>query len=1464
MKVKKLNIKKHISVILSIVMILLPVSNINAFGAVQTSGLNSGAAAQAATGSAISFNKKSAKAATDSAIETTDNTYAGDGYEVKFNVDSKWDGAFNGSITITNTGNKAIENWELSFEMQNNITNIWNAVITSHEGNTYKIKNAGWNQDIEAGKSVTFGFGASYNSEITIPSEYQMLGKEQEVSEEKCKISYSISSQWDTGYVMEVTITNISDKAIEDWEILFDLGNEITNIWNGKIISNANGQYDIKNCSYNANISAGGSVSFGFQASITDKDIALIPKNGTLKQVAENDASEADQNWSQKMINADAENVIAARKQVNNVVKVAFIDSGINYSQKMNDVKRKNFLPGYEEEDLNPMFDDLTGHGSAAAALIASDPSKKPESGKDDQTDEDDSKQENVDFSFLTNDDKLALTPQLDEDLLKFYQDTGEEMHVRTDSSEDNGESEAGEQDILETTEAGNASEAAGEEISEENTDQSEDIENLMDTGIEGINPNVQIYSARVLDENNEAPVSRVVEAIDWAIEQNVNIINLSWGVDKDSPELYAAIKRAYQNGILMIAAAGNGNSIQYPAKYKEVMAVGSVKCTGKKADDSATGEELEVVAPGQDVVSFGPFGIPDTFSGTSMAAPQVTGLASILWQKDTTKSNEFIRQLIDATAKNLGDKKVYGYGLIDCEYAISQYDNFTASYVENSTSKENINNAMEAGTLDENGGKLNTFLEATIKGSWGPSTHIKLVNNMGIVQDGAQWPDNPASGLKGMKEHPGFHGFYKDINGNNSDYIAAYIYLTEQATSYKASGTGIEKYTASGANIETVHKDFINNIGKVNGWSNYTNEQKALFIYGMALHTVGDIFAHSTWAYQGYRSKIVENTDIVVVDNNIAWSRINHGYKINGKYYDNNADDTKDYDKRYDRALDVSRQIIANSVKKYKIGTIYDFNCKYYSSIYNIGNSTKARIKYLKEAFGIEKFDTYILSKMKPSETDNDFVNRINGITNKNIKNIVKKWNIAKIKLSDKIDITYNTYIQNFIIYKPTYKEVDGTQRLVSITEVQPIKSGKYYCLVLNKNEKYILVAKLQKKQTSKAAGSLSLLAVSETADRYVCTKELCFNEEDQSGYLDSDDYQTMCLGNEIELDEADFVTASLEGKITVADTDSDNSNDKALQAARISLTEYNDASYQLTVISDNQGKYVFSDLAPGIYNMVIQEEGYLDAKYTVIIHSSENNVFNPVIAMISEKYEGKGSASGNIVDAADGIGVEGLTLRFRKGLNETKDTVLMEVKTGTDGLYTVKNLDTGYYTVQIIDEREVSEKEKYQNGIMTVMILGSYTINNQNGVVTNNLKTKQLRIVLTWGSTPRDLDSHLLGKTSDGVNYHIYYHFMIIKNSQNNVEAKLDVDDTSSYGPETTTIYQPVDDDYEFYVYNYTHNSNKELMNSGAMVQVYRGSNNQPWYTFYVPQEEGYYWKVFNYNGETGKLTPNGKVTM
>ena len=127
--------------------------------------------------------------------------------------------------------------------------------------------------------------------------------------------------------------------------------------------------------------------------------------------------------------------------------------------------------------------------------------------------------------------------------------------------------------------------------------------------------------------------MNRLKKAIDWAVENNVNIINISCGVNSVSAKLHSAVKKAYDKGILLVASAGNGGNIQYPAKYEEVMAVGAVTYSGTGAKSGSTRKELEVVAPRQDVTSYGPFGMLTSFSGSSMAAP--------LWQQDLSKSSD-------------------------------------------------------------------------------------------------------------------------------------------------------------------------------------------------------------------------------------------------------------------------------------------------------------------------------------------------------------------------------------------------------------------------------------------------------------------------------------------------------------------------------------------------------------------------------------------------------------------------------------------------------------------------------------------------------------------------------------------------------------------------------------------------------------------------------------------------------
>lgn len=204
---------------------------------------------------------------------TIESVYEGTNYRVKFTLSGYWQGGYNASITIENTGESTIENWSLKFPFQDNISNIWNASIDKKQGGTYIIKNAGWNQDIPAFGSVDFGFSVS-NDFTGFPVEYEMLGQINEKHEEDYSVEYIVNSDWGDGFTASVNITNNTNWTLEDWVLEFDYARQIDNIWNAVIATHEGDHYVITNAGYNANISAGQTISFGFQGSkgtISDK-----------------------------------------------------------------------------------------------------------------------------------------------------------------------------------------------------------------------------------------------------------------------------------------------------------------------------------------------------------------------------------------------------------------------------------------------------------------------------------------------------------------------------------------------------------------------------------------------------------------------------------------------------------------------------------------------------------------------------------------------------------------------------------------------------------------------------------------------------------------------------------------------------------------------------------------------------------------------------------------------------------------------------------------------------------------------------------------------------------------------------------------------------------------------------------------------------------------------------------------
>lgn len=192
-----------------------------------------------------------------------------------------------------------------------------------------------------------------------------------------------------------------------------------------------------------------------------------------------------------------------------------------------------------------------------------------------------------------------------------------------------------------------------------------------------GIAPDVKLYAIKALDQEGEGTLEDVMEGIEWAIENRMDIINLSFTTRVDSWLLHSMVNRAYNQGILVVGAAGNRgevgstaepNTVDYPAKYDSVIAVSAIDQNKQRGSFSAYGPEVEVAAPGDDIVSSWLNNRYAKASGTSQAAAHVTGVLALLRQQYPAWPAAKLRALLHHLAEDLGSPgrdAEFGYGLI-------------------------------------------------------------------------------------------------------------------------------------------------------------------------------------------------------------------------------------------------------------------------------------------------------------------------------------------------------------------------------------------------------------------------------------------------------------------------------------------------------------------------------------------------------------------------------------------------------------------------------------------------------------------------------------------------------------------------------------------------------------------------------------------------------------------------------
>ena len=214
-----------------------------------------------------------------------------------FKKASDWGSGFTGEITITNNTGKTIKDWQVTFTMPAVVSSIWNATETNRAGNIHNVVSKSYNNSIAPGQSISFGFNATpggaavsaTNIAVDWPEEGASTGGTSGTGTSGTgtsgtgtsstagttggtttpagQVSYSVTSNWGSGFGAQVEIRNPGTTAIQNWTLEFTLPANVDNLWNGSIHARAGSTYKVGPASYNSIIPAGGSVSFGFNGS---------------------------------------------------------------------------------------------------------------------------------------------------------------------------------------------------------------------------------------------------------------------------------------------------------------------------------------------------------------------------------------------------------------------------------------------------------------------------------------------------------------------------------------------------------------------------------------------------------------------------------------------------------------------------------------------------------------------------------------------------------------------------------------------------------------------------------------------------------------------------------------------------------------------------------------------------------------------------------------------------------------------------------------------------------------------------------------------------------------------------------------------------------------------------------------------------------------------------------------------
>ncbi len=215
--------------------------------------------------------------------------------------------------------------------------------------------------------------------------------------------------------------------------------------------------------------------------------------------------------------------------------------------------------------------------------------------------------------------------------------------------------------------------------------------------GVSSVSRGTKLLPLQVMDDNGSGYSDDVAQAIIYSIDQGADIISMSLGTSGDDPQVRAAVDLAFQNNVLVVAAAGNcGNNslgacsgqpagyVTFPANYDRVVAVGASDSNNNRASFSSYGERLDIMAPGAGSIRSttwtsgnGTSAYAATLNGTSYSAPIVASTAALIRSIRPTTSIDDLRTLLMASTNKVSPmsgafySQSYGHGLLNVGKAV-------------------------------------------------------------------------------------------------------------------------------------------------------------------------------------------------------------------------------------------------------------------------------------------------------------------------------------------------------------------------------------------------------------------------------------------------------------------------------------------------------------------------------------------------------------------------------------------------------------------------------------------------------------------------------------------------------------------------------------------------------------------------------------------------------------------------